>query len=379
MAENHIYNETNMKKFDNTFIVSVDGVDGAGKSTFISNLKNNLEEVLDTNEVDITIQHFPNYDIDSGKDIKFMLMTCKDAFDPHFISSLTDLNMLNRYQTICDYKPDTDKKFHIILLDRYKSSNDFFNIMKYKYHANDVIDESRNEYKDIILAHLIEMNNYCTPEPDLQIFATIDEGLQLERLSKKKEKDTFEIADNIRFVNKLFAKYIDLRLPIKYKGNNLYPLFFERYRNNHISIDDQDYSLETDMESILSERCMIDDKHEALNYYDPDNQSIEKFKFKGKKEFFPFFNKELNKFLYGNILILPMEVFDESYIENNFKSIFIKYPSLICCKSDCIPELMIADKNKEFSIKKCKTKCIPKMVMNRVVDIILMNMNIPKQ
>ena len=74
-----------------------------------------------------------------------------------------------------------------------------------------------------------------------------------------------------------------------------------------------------------------------------------------------------------------MVIFDEGYIENNFESIYNKYPSLITCKSDCIPELMIADKSKEFSIKKCKTKCIPKMVMNRVVDIILMNMNIPKQ
>ena len=379
MTENHICDKTNMKKFDNTFIVSVDGVDGAGKSTFINNLKNKLEEVLDTNEVDITIQHFPNYDIDSGKDIKFMLVTCKDAFDPSFIASMTDLNMLNRYQTICDYKPDTDKKFHIILLDRYKSSNDFFNIMKYKYHAKGNIDETRDEYKDIILAHLIEMDNYCTPEPDLQIFATIDEGLQLERLSKKKNKDTFEIADNIRFVNKLFSKYIELRLPIKYKGDNFYPLFFEKYHDNQVSIDDQDYSLETDMESMLSERCMIDENQKTLNYYDPDNQSIEEYEFKGDKDLYPFFNTELNKFLYGNILILPMEVFDEGYIENNFESIYNKYPSLITCKSDCIPELMIADKSKEFSIKKCKTKCIPKMVMNRVVDIILMNMNIPKQ
>ena len=352
---------TNMKKFDHTFIIAVDGVDGAGKSTFIQNLKNKLEEDLDTDKVDITVQHFPNYDIESGEEIKKLLMTCKDASDPSFISSMTDLNMLNRYQTICDYAPDANKEFHIILFDRYKSSNDFFNIMKYKYNANGGI-KNRDEYKDILMAHLNEMYAYCTPEPDLQIFATIDEGLQMERLSKKKNKDTFEIAANIRFVNKLFSKYIKLRLPLKYHGDTFYPLFFEKYDEKQLS-----------MESRLSERCKIDEKQKSIHYYDPESQSDTEYPFKGKEEFFPFINREFSKFLHANILTLPMELFDEEYIENNYESLINKYPYLVRCKMACIPAFIAANDNKAISIKKCKTKCIPRMIMDRVVDIITFN------
>ena len=335
---------TNMKKFDHTFIIAVDGVDGAGKSTFIQNLKNKLEEVLDTDKIDITIQHFPNYDIESGEEIKKLLMTCKDASDPSFISSMTDLNMLNRYQTICEYVPDANKKLHIILFDRYKSSNDFFNIMKYKYNANGGI-KNRDEYKDILMAHLNEMYAYCTPEPDLQIFATIDEGLQMERLSKKKNKDTFEIAANIRFVNKLFSKYIKLRLPLKYRGDTFYPLFFEKYDEKQLS-----------MESRLSKRCEIDERQKSIHYYDPESQSDTEYAYKGKEEFYPFIifsfiNREFSRFLYSNILALPMELFDEEYIENNYESLINKYSYLVRCKRDCIP----------------------KMIMDRVVDIITFN------
>lgn len=371
--------KTNMKKFTNSFIVSVDGVDGAGKSTFIKNLKNELEKILDTDKVDITIQHFPNYDIDSGKDIKHMLLTCTDPFDPAFIEAMTNVNMFNRYQTICDYEPDENKEFHIILLDRYKSSNDFFNIMKYKYLANAVVDNTRDVYRDIIVAHLNELDYYYTPEPDLQIFATIDEELQLERLSKKLNKDKFENTDNIRFVNNLFSKYIDMRLPLKYKGDRYYPLFSEKYSINQIDIDNKDYSLETDMESKLSERCAINDNHETLNYYDPESQEIKfydfKYDFNETKYGFPIICKELNKFLYGNILILPMELFDKGYIKSNFYMTIKKYPVLKACEKRCLPGLM----TKGFPLRKCKIDCIPKTIMNRVLDIILINMDIPKQ
>lgn len=180
-------------------IITIDGLDGAGKSTLTNDLITFLIERFkeDDNTV-ILFQHFPDYRSLSGHKIKKMLKSLPDDMDKEYLDNLVSLFMKDRSIwwkiNTTDMKVFNDKTHFFIIFDRYKLSNLFLNAYRYeKYGLN--IDQACD--------HIIDMEkDFDYPESDLNVVLTANPDVIKERMEKKRnitetdKNETEEAVDN---------------------------------------------------------------------------------------------------------------------------------------------------------------------------------------
>lgn len=138
-------------------VISIDGLDGVGKTTFAKNLNSSLNEAIQREEhgqdFRIIYQHFPRYETRYGKEILYILKN----------EDLNDVDVLDRL--ILDFVKDReefwelfntlystgDKKVNILIADRYRISNLIYNswrlLPRYKDIKEVYDDMTRNENK----------------------------------------------------------------------------------------------------------------------------------------------------------------------------------------------------------------------------------------
>ena len=185
-----------MEKADRIFLIAVDGPDLCGKSTFVKK----LAQFLISRVVDLYACHFPDYETTSGNLI-YNLLRSKQEMDETFTSTLTELNMYNRYATMKNML--TKLKIGnqtVFLCDRYMRSNEIHNALR-----DDLWINRADKYFQR------ETEAFDTPTPNLQIYTYIDQDLQLERLRKKKDTDNLESFDVIHMINQRYKSYMMMR------------------------------------------------------------------------------------------------------------------------------------------------------------------------
>lgn len=180
-------------------IVAVEGLDGAGKSTFVKTLTNNLKKMA-PRSLHVESHHFPDFSLpETGEYLKNFLF-----FEDHSNLSTLKRAMIvfakNRREWFdLNYERLSKYKESIVIADRYRLSNDFLNAVKF------------NNVKKIITdSHDYELNGLRVYPEIMNIVLTISEELQLKRLSEKENKDRNETIENVKFVRSKFKQVMDI-------------------------------------------------------------------------------------------------------------------------------------------------------------------------
>lgn len=179
---------------DKTYIISIEGLDGVGKSTFAELLVNRMELLAnkECKNINIIYKHFPNYDSESGKQIKDFLNESPEYINEHR-DKLMDLFIHNRYDWYKNEYCNLDKDaYNFIVVDRYELSNYIYNIPFY---------DKGEMYNKMMEKHDKEMKltNYQIV-PAVTVWMHCSSTLQLQRLSKRQKTDSFELFDNQMFL-----------------------------------------------------------------------------------------------------------------------------------------------------------------------------------
>ena len=180
-------------------IVAVEGLDGAGKSTFVKTLTNNLKKMA-PRSLHVESHHFPDFTLpETGKYLKDFLF-----FEDH--SNLSKLKRAmvmfakNRREWFdINYERLSKYKESVVISDRYRLSNDFLNAVKFN-----------NVKKVIADSHDYELNGLRVYPEIMNIVLTISEELQLKRLSEKDNKDKNETVENVKFVRSKFNQVMEI-------------------------------------------------------------------------------------------------------------------------------------------------------------------------
>lgn len=177
------------------FLIVIEGIDGAGKSTQAETLMNRLQK----RGFDVVYFREPSGS-QWGREIK------RKALDPDSITPEEELELFQK-----DRKENVEKnlkpaleKNKIVVLDRY-----YFSTIAYQGAKG--IDEER----------IKRMNEEFAVEPDLVFILDIDPREGLDRIKNRKKKDRlFERADYLARVRRIFRGFkgknfihIDSRMP----------------------------------------------------------------------------------------------------------------------------------------------------------------------
>lgn len=169
--------------------VAIEGLDCSGKTTFAKELVRVLQEISTPGLIHIEYVHFPYYKSKTGQEILEYLKN-GDINNIKKRDKFIRLCMLNRREWFDDNYERLKKYPHsIIIADRYRHSNNFLNISKFRD-----IPKAIAKYRDI------ELNGYGIKKESLNYYLYAPEELILERLNKKKNKDQFESDENIKLV-----------------------------------------------------------------------------------------------------------------------------------------------------------------------------------
>ena len=187
-------------------IIVIEGVDGVGKSTQFSNIKDYLEK-----QEDIISHHFPTYDELQGKLVIEYLQGAfgrPEDLSPYFINSLYAIDRKITWDNKLKKAYEDNKT---ILLDRYTTSS-------LVYQSAFIEDEQeKNKFIDYVLDY--EYNKLGIKKPDKVIFLTAPFDLIMALKKKRNEESGEQISGDIHendleFMEKVYksanycAKYL---------------------------------------------------------------------------------------------------------------------------------------------------------------------------
>jgi len=168
--------------------ISIDGIDGCGKSTVVNELKFKLSSVYK----EIHIVHFPAYDTPLGQIIKQYLHNLPE--NQFFLSLLFEVNRLEKLD-ILNLGRNSDT---LVLADRY-------------YHSGRACALARSissfDYKTLIRI------NHDLPKPDYSFILDIDPKLASKRMTWK-TLDALE--RNINFQTQVRQRFLELASEYKW-------------------------------------------------------------------------------------------------------------------------------------------------------------------
>lgn len=170
-------------------VLCVDGMDGAGKSTFVDNLFNRLTDAGKK----VYVQHFPRYDEPLGQSIKKLLHS-GSRIPLERPDIMQRLYVADQIEFEEDELPRLRRDFDVIILDRH-----MFSTMAYAMACDVDFKEVRSWQGDMQL-------------PDLTFFFTIDTDVLAERRAGTK-MDAFE--SKREFIGKIKTAYESI--PSKFK------------------------------------------------------------------------------------------------------------------------------------------------------------------
>ena len=160
-------------------IIAIEGIDKAGKYTQAKMLHN----ILKVCDYHSTMISFPDYSVESGKEIKNYLNGKRDL-PPEAVHLLFAINMYAHVDRIRKASKG------VVILNRY-------------YHSNKIYGEANGLSKG-----LVESLDFGLPKPDMTILLDIPSGESFKR--KIMGRDTFEknqyFLQKIRFMYKDAAK-----------------------------------------------------------------------------------------------------------------------------------------------------------------------------
>lgn len=175
-------------------LIAVEGLDGAGSTTLIDNLK---EEYSDNDEFVFTKEPSDGY---YGKSIRERLSSENDATPADFFGFLAD-----RYQHCNEVIEPALEEGKTVITDRYALST-------YAYQSK-VLDEHLGIINP--MQYIDEMTYHFTIEPDLYLYLEVDVDTALERSDgdeKYEEREKLEEANRIyRYLNEEMENI--LRIP----------------------------------------------------------------------------------------------------------------------------------------------------------------------
>lgn len=165
-------------------IIAVEGIDGAGKSTAISQLTKEL-----TGEREVAYLRFPQYDdTPEGRIIRRALYG-KERDLTESIAGMATLFALDRLRAkdlLERYAPGGDRHEHVLLLDRYVASNAAYSMAREALRDDCPVADKRESVGRWI-AHL-EFDELGLPKPQCQLFLSADDELAGAR-ARRRESD----------------------------------------------------------------------------------------------------------------------------------------------------------------------------------------------
>ena len=198
-------------------LIAIDGLDGTGKTTFAKFLSNDLQSYYYTNKkYDTRYQHFPVYELQSGKKIKDFLFHEPEPYKRENILKMIDLQETNRMEwtdrLIWDNVLVQDDRPLLMIADRYMRSNDIYNETRLPDWKERCINAGEREYGD-----------HAIPRPDLQIFCYCNRNLQRKRLEARKNLDQYEALDHLDELNDRYITYLKWYMTIdRFQRNTVF-------------------------------------------------------------------------------------------------------------------------------------------------------------
>ena len=182
-------------------IIAVDGLDGCGKSTFVTKLSNALGKYLPNGVFPLT-DHLPSYQSASGLKLLEFLNDTSTKMNLDKCKEMMILNGINKSDFYCrmgtlamELPSDV-----VLVLDRFVASNYIYSAPYFKN-----LDE--------MFQYGAQIDEFCRmPKPDVQVCLFCDPKLRLERINKRKEKQIYELD---KFQTKLDKNYKDVILRLK--------------------------------------------------------------------------------------------------------------------------------------------------------------------
>lgn len=159
------------------FFIVVEGLDGAGKSTQVSK----ITEELKSKGLEVRYLHFPRYDSPVfGQLISMFLrgdLGTIDNVDPHLVALIYAGDRADAAKTVREW---LDLGYAVIV-DRYVYSN-------IAYQCAKIADPSRKEeLREWIFS--LEYDYYGIPKPDLSIFLDVPFSFTVDRLTSARQGD----------------------------------------------------------------------------------------------------------------------------------------------------------------------------------------------
>ena len=184
-------------------IISIDGLDGVGKTTFAKNLTEHLINSKMIEDVNVIYQHFPRYDTPTGEVISSLLkdgdLTDGKTIDELVINCAQD--RANWWKELQD-KINQDE-INIIIADRYRLSNLIYNGWRYM----------NEDYKKICKKMIKIEDDYGVERELLPILMVGSLDMRINRLVNRGEsEDQNEKIEMVKFLDKKFNEFMTFNL-----------------------------------------------------------------------------------------------------------------------------------------------------------------------
>ena len=186
-----------------THIISIDGLDGVGKSTFAKNLTDYLNKSKLISDVNVMYQHFPRYDTDTGKKILSLLkygdLTNPTCIDELVIACAND--RVNWWHEIHDKL--IENPINVIVADRYRISNLIYNGWRYM----------NEDFKKVCERIIRIENTLGVPQESLSVLMVGSTDMRVARLKmREKIEDQNKQGKMIEFLDRKFKEFISFNI-----------------------------------------------------------------------------------------------------------------------------------------------------------------------
>lgn len=208
-------------------IVSIDGLDGVGKTTFAHNLTTHLDKSKIIKDINVMYQHFPRYDTKTGKQI-LSLLKDGDLIDPKCIDELVIACANDRVnwwnETEEKFKENT---FNVVIADRYRISNLIYNGWRYM----------NEDFKKVCERIIAIENTLGVHQESLSVLMTGAVSMRRARLfARENIEDQNKKGEMIEFLDKKFKEFISFNLvtnPFILLGSEIDPDFSSYPAKDH--------------------------------------------------------------------------------------------------------------------------------------------------
>lgn len=202
-------------------LLTIEGGDGSGKATQTELLKQRLEQ----DGYAVTAVSFPNYESEAAAPIKMYLRgefgDHPEDVSPYVASTFYGID---RFASFRKEWEENYKKGHIILADRYTTSNMVHQMIKF----NDVLQ--RQEF--LTWLEDLEFQKFRLPRPNGVILLDMPLQLSLDLMRQRTHKTGGETGD----IHERDTEHLN-------KVHNVYDELVERYGWNRINCADTDMKL----------------------------------------------------------------------------------------------------------------------------------------